>query len=468
MEVEFQEEMDMQELHSEILEPGTLIAGRYEIVACLGSGSMGLVYSCKNKEISDHLVAIKVLYPEVAKDPIASARFRNEIFASYGVSSKHVVRAFEFVRDGDIVAYTMEYVDGGDLADRLSLGKVFPIQDCCSILKQMSQGVQAIHDAGIVHRDLKPENILLTKDGQVKIADFGIARTDVSQRLTEHGGVVGTLDYVSPEYMLNAKVDWRADIYAIGVLAYEMVTLKLPYTGDSPYDLMTQRIKHDPVEPIELRKDCPKDLSDLVMAAMSRDPESRIQSAMEIVARLEDIESGKAVSIPEKRSKKDTYVGPSLKSQEQSSKADTVDLADTIVKNIGIAQEKEKLAKHGVEINLDGTTQIIPLNAVPELEKMAETTRLRESQVINFQKELSSLTEAESLDQKSRIEKFAGPKVSVESGKDTMSGNTLFVKATRGIWLDLITVLLAIAFGLTVGILIWNSAFGGTIGKLFE
>ena len=269
-----------------LLQPGTVIAGRYEVVKCLGAGSMGLVYACRHRELSGHMVAVKVLFPEVAQDKIAAQRFRNEIFAAYGVSHPNVVRAYEYLRDGDLVAYTMEYVGGGDLADRLERAEPMPIHDVISILSQMAAGVQAIHDARIVHRDLKPENILLTKDGVVKIADFGIARVGHGPKLTEHGGVVGTIDYVSPEYMLNSQVDWRSDIYAMGILGYEMVTGHSPFRGDSVYATMTKRLKSDPEAPSKFRSDCPPELERIILKAMARDPEQRYQAAAEMFHEL--------------------------------------------------------------------------------------------------------------------------------------------------------------------------------------
>ena len=271
------------------LQPGTVIAGRYEVVKCLGAGSMGLVYACRHRELAGHLVAVKVLFPEVAKDSVAAARFRNEIVASYGVSHPNVVRAYEYFRDGDLVAYTMEYVGGGDLADRLSSGERMPIPVIVRLLGQISSGVQAIHDAGIVHRDLKPENILLTQEGDVKITDFGIARTGHGPKLTEHGGVVGTIDYVSPEYLERGQVDARSDIYAIGVLGYEMITGQSPFKGDSVIATMTLRLRSDAVIPMKLRSDCPQKLNDVIMRAMERNPELRYQSTMEMYHDLQEL-----------------------------------------------------------------------------------------------------------------------------------------------------------------------------------
>ncbi len=184
----------MNEDHFLNLQPGTIVNGRYEVVKCLGTGSMGLVYACRHRELAGHLVAMKVLFAEVARDAVAAQRFRNEIVASYGVSHPNVVRAYEYFRDGDLVAFTMEYIGGGDLADRIGLDEPLEISEIIRMLCQMCSGVQAIHDAGIIHRDLKPENILITVDGDIKITDFGIARTHTGPKLTEHGGVVGTID----------------------------------------------------------------------------------------------------------------------------------------------------------------------------------------------------------------------------------------------------------------------------------
>ncbi len=271
------------------LQPGTVIAGRYEVVKCLGAGSMGLVYACRHRELAGHLVAIKVLFPEVAQDATAAARFRNEIVASYGVSHPNVVRAYEYFRDGDLVAYTMEYVGGGDLADRLGAGDPISIPEIVRLFAQIASGVQAIHDAGIVHRDLKPENILLTPEGEVKITDFGIARTNYGPKLTEHGGVVGTIDYVSPEYLERSQVDARSDIYALGVLGYEMITGESPFRGDSVIATMTMRLRSDPKPPSLLRPECPPELDKVILKALARNPEDRYQRSIEIVYDLQPL-----------------------------------------------------------------------------------------------------------------------------------------------------------------------------------
>lgn len=279
------------------LQPGTIVNGRYEVVKCLGTGSMGMVYACRHRELAGHIVAMKVLFAEVARDEVAAARFRNEIVSSYGVSHPNVVRAYEYFRDGDLIAFTMEYIGGGDLADRINCEDLIAIDEIVSMLCQMSSGVQAIHDAGIIHRDLKPENILISPQGNVKITDFGIARTGTGPKLTEHGGVVGTIDYVSPEYLERGQVDARSDIYAMGVMAYEMITGEAPYKGKSVIETMTMRLRSDPDPPHHVRHDTPVGLSNIVLKMMRRDPEKRYQSAREILRDLNALKAAGEVPI---------------------------------------------------------------------------------------------------------------------------------------------------------------------------
>lgn len=311
----------MSDSHLISLQPGTVIGGKYELVKCLGSGSMGMVYACRNRALQGQMVAAKVLFNEVAADTTAAARFKNEVLASYEVIHPNVVRAYEYINDGDLVAYTMEYVGGGDLADKMSRAEAMSVADFIRIVSQMAAGVQAIHDAGIVHRDLKPENILLTTDGNVKIADFGIARKRNGPKLTEHGGVVGTIEYVAPEYMLRSQVDWRSDIYALGVLAYEMIAGEPPFRGDSAYASISKRLQTDPEPPSKHRSDCPKEIDAIILKALARDPENRYQSAMELYQDLQDAAKtlrleggvGSNVLMPSQNSQGGArYLGPTL------------------------------------------------------------------------------------------------------------------------------------------------------------
>ena len=271
--------------------PGDIIASRFEVIRPLRDGCQGAIYLVRHIDFPERKIAMKVLLLDQKEGfEITAARFRNEIVASYGVSHPNVVRAYEYFRDGDLVAYTMEYVSGGDLADKLEDGPL-PIDEAVRILAQICGGVQVIHLAGIIHRDLKPENILLTQEGDVKITDFGIARLGRTSKLTEHGGVVGTIDYVSPEYLEEGHVDARSDIYALGVLAYEMIVGHSPFRGDSVIATMTMRLRSDPAAPDILREDCPKELSTIILNALQRDPKNRYQEAKEMQVDLNALAS---------------------------------------------------------------------------------------------------------------------------------------------------------------------------------
>lgn len=341
------------------LQPGTVIASRYEVVKCLGTGSMGLVYACRKRgEAVGQMVAVKVLFPEVARDKTSAARFRNEIFAAYGVSHPNVVRAYEYIREGDLVAYTMEFVSGGDLAMKLGRSSnSLSIRTIVKLLSQMCSGVQAIHDAGIVHRDLKAENILLTKDGDVKIADFGIARMEIgsARKLTEHGGVVGTIDYVAPEYLLSSQIDARADIYAIGILGYEMIAGELPFRGDTIYDTMWKRLKSDPTPPSQLRPECPAELDAIILKAMARAPEDRFQTARDMLeqlssVRLESLElelgagilvSDRAASVFSPTAVQGVGLSPSLSTRELSRELERPKVVERTAESLEVAYPTE-------------------------------------------------------------------------------------------------------------------------------
>ncbi len=295
------------------LKAGKVIQGKYEVLRCLGAGSMGMVYAVKHLDLQDRILAMKVLYSDVAKDEVQAARFKNEIVASYEVNHPNVVRAYDYFKEGDLIAYTMEYVAGGDLADRLNEEELISIADSISMLKQMASGLFAIHKVGIIHRDLKPENILLSNDASIKITDFGIARSAKGPRLTDHGGIVGTFAYVSPEYLEHGTLDNRSDIYSIGVLAYEMVVGSAPHDGNNVIESMHAKLSTDPKEPVHLRNGCPKSLSNVIMKALARDPKERFQTAQELLVALDSI----VLEETEQEKKADVVVQGAKESKEE-------------------------------------------------------------------------------------------------------------------------------------------------------
>lgn len=416
------------------LQPGTIIGDRYEVVKCLGAGSMGMVYACKHRELQGHVVAVKVLFPEVAQDGVAIKRFANEIFASYKVSHPNVVRAYDYIKDNDFVAYTMEYVPGGDLADKIGGSDQLPIPEILRLLIQMCSGVQAIHNEGIIHRDLKPENILLTKDGNVKIADFGIARTGHGPKLTEHGGVVGTIDYVSPEYMLNSQVDWRSDIYALGILGYEMITGDAPFKGDSVYATMTKRLKTDPTTPSKLRRDCPSELDRIILKAMARNPQDRYQSASEMEEDLKGLVSVKETTT----------------SQSQSTLQENPSKSNIFPSNKPL---NSTLKRSSSQIKPPAGT----VDPIPKVLASDQTQSISEIQIESLQEEvrMDSVLRPQWNSPKKEIKIDGG--LLDEQRMERLS--RLAQSQVRSIWIDLLTIGVAVVIGIAIGVVVLHLWF---------
>lgn len=263
--------------------------GRVKYLEALGTGRMGVVYLCSHLEESGKLIAVKVLSPGMARDAKTRARFDREVRAVCTLSHPHVIRGYEVFEEGDFVAYSMEYAGGGSLARRLAEPEPLAIPEIVRILSEVCDGLQAIHEAGFIHRNIKPQNILFNKAGEVKISDFGIALS-ARPTLTDTGAVVGTIDYASPEYFEHGAVTVLSDIYAVGMMAYEMLTKSSPFDSDSVVSSMMMRLSEDPPPPNRRRRDCPEMLSFAVVKALARDPKGRFQSAAEMKEVLEKIE----------------------------------------------------------------------------------------------------------------------------------------------------------------------------------
>ena len=260
--------------------------GKYEIQGVLGEGGMGTVYKALDPFIR-RLVAIKTIEKARLDDTancIGMVRFRNEAQAAGRLLHPGIVAVYDYGEDEEVAYIVMEYVRGKSLHEHLSNETQYELAEAWQILSQLLDAIGYSHAQGVVHRDLKPANILINEDGRIKISDFGIARVD-SNQFTELGEVVGTPYYMAPEQVLGGPIDQRADLYAVGIICYQLLTGRRPFAG-TPMEVMTQVIDFMPVDPSRLNPDLPRDLDHVMRTALAKRPEDRFQSARELADRL--------------------------------------------------------------------------------------------------------------------------------------------------------------------------------------
>ncbi len=278
---------------------GRTIDRRYRVESKLGEGGMGLVYRVTHTQLNKPQ-AIKVLRREHTRDEEALARFRREAESASGIGNQHIVDISDFgmLEDGSTY-FVMEYLEGMDLIDTINLVGYMPEERAIHIAKQVCRALGAAHRAGIVHRDLKPENVfLVTRDGTddfVKILDFGIAKVgNLPTRITRAGEVLGTPHYMSPEQCEGDDVDHRTDVYAMGVLLYEMVTGQVPHDAETMTGILTKHLYDDPIPPTTRVPQVSAELEGVIMRCLEKKPGNRYQAMHEIETDLERIRSGEA------------------------------------------------------------------------------------------------------------------------------------------------------------------------------
>ncbi len=273
------------------LHPGSTFAGRYQVLEEIGRGGMGSVYRVLDQEI-DEKIALKVLNPEIAADSRTIERFRNELKTARQISHKNVCRMYHFGRDEGLDYITMEFVQGEDLKSMIRMmGRLSPGR-AVSIARQVCEGLAEAHGLGVIHRDLKPQNIMIDRDGHVKVMDFGIARTLKTEGMTSPGMVVGTPRYMSPEQTEGKDVDERSDIYALGIILYEMLTGRVPFEGDSPLDIAVKQRIEAPPDPKKINPEIPETLNRLILRCLAKDKGRRYPNAQALAAELSEIAAG--------------------------------------------------------------------------------------------------------------------------------------------------------------------------------
>ena len=251
--------------------------GDYEIVAILGAGGMGQVYKVRNV-ISDRVEAMKVLLPNLGGDSALAERFLREIKVQATLDHPNIARLNTAQQAGNQLVMLMEYVEGSSIDTLLKNGPM-ELSESLQCTSQVLDALAYAHAHGVVHRDIKPANIMRMPSGVVKLMDFGIARMQADRPLTRTGATVGSLPYMSPEQINGGQPDLRSDLYSMGVTLYEMVTGRRPFAGSSDYSIMAAHLQENPVPPIEIVASVPQDLNDIILMAISKDPEKRFQNA---------------------------------------------------------------------------------------------------------------------------------------------------------------------------------------------
>ncbi|HEY8427593.1 MAG TPA: protein kinase [Sandaracinaceae bacterium] len=281
---------------------GRVIDGRYRIERQIGEGGMGVVYMATHTVLQKRL-ALKVLRGDNGRDADVVQRFMQEAQAATSIGHPNIIDISDFGRlpDGSVY-FVMEYLDGMSLSAMIKRGGSVPTQEALHIVRQIASALEAAHARGIVHRDLKPDNIFIVKQGQdarfVKVLDFGIAKVGgAASRLTKTGMVFGTPHYMSPEQAAGHSVDRRTDIYALGVIMYEMFTGKVPFDADTFMGILSKHMFEAPAKPSDVKGAALGQLENVILRALEKSPDHRYQTMGELLADLDTIEAGGTIHV---------------------------------------------------------------------------------------------------------------------------------------------------------------------------
>jgi len=279
---------------------GTTFAGRYEIIEALGVGGMGEVYRVEDKKVGQE-IALKLIKPEIAADLKNIERFRHEMKFARMISHRNVCRMFDLGEDKGTYFITMEYVAGEDLKSFIRRAAPLSPARALAIIRQTAEGLAEAHRLGVIHRDLKPANVMIDREGNVRIMDFGIARSLTARGITSVGTVIGTPEYMSPEQVEGKDADHRSDLYSLGIIMFEMLTGQVPSGRDTPLSIAVKQKSESPPSPKKLNPQISENINTVILDCLEKDRDKRPRNAEDLLFRLRKIEADFAP--PEKATK---------------------------------------------------------------------------------------------------------------------------------------------------------------------
>jgi len=263
--------------------------GNYKILGKLGKGGMGDIYKGLQEPLN-RIVAIKVLPPQFCRDEEFSKRFEIEAKAISLLQHQNIVNIYEYGDDDEFRFFAMQFVDGMDLGRYIAQQKSIPIENVIDLSKQICRGLRYAHNQNVIHRDIKPQNVLLDKTGIVRLSDFGIAKIFSGSDITMTGSAVGTPEYMSPEQAQGKVLDVQTDIYSLGIVMYEMLTKKPPFTAGNPMAVAYKQVHEMPIPPSVKRKDSPKRLELIILKALKKEKRDRYESVGEMLEHLDSVD----------------------------------------------------------------------------------------------------------------------------------------------------------------------------------
>lgn len=267
---------------------GQLVDGRYRVRSRIARGGMATVYVATDMRL-ERRVALKVMHAHLSDDSVFQSRFIQEARSAARLADPHVVNVFDQGQDGELAYLVMEYLPGITLRDLLKEQRRLSVTQTITVMDAVLEGLSAAHDAGLIHRDVKPENVLLAEDGRIKIGDFGLARASSANTATG-AQLLGTIAYLAPELVTRGTADARSDIYALGIMLYEMLTGLQPFRGEQPMQIAYQHATDSVPRPSVRNPGVPEQIDELVLWATEKDPDERPADAAEMLERLREIE----------------------------------------------------------------------------------------------------------------------------------------------------------------------------------